>query len=94
MKEEIWNGFKVFTVEAADVDCIVCERYKKNYNKPTRIFHLPTRSFEVSVKFPLGGNKFLKFSKSIITQFPINNDLAATGHKLQGKTKKFSYFLS
>jgi hypothetical protein len=24
-KVEIWNGFKVFTVEAADVDYIVCE---------------------------------------------------------------------
>jgi hypothetical protein len=27
--------------------------------------------------------------KSRIVQFPINNDLATTGHKLQGMTKKF-----
>jgi hypothetical protein len=92
MKQEIWNGFKVFTVEAADVDYIVCEHYKTNNNEPTRIFHLPTRLFEVSVEFPLGGNIFFKLSKLITTQFPINNDLATTGHKLQGKTKKFLIF--
>ena len=88
-KVEIWNGFKVFTVEAADVDYIVCEHSKANDNEVPRIFHLPTRSFEVSIKFPFGGNKFFKLSKCIINQFPINNDLATTGHKLQGKTKKF-----
>jgi hypothetical protein len=88
VKEEIWNGFKVFTVEAADVDYIVCEHSKANDNEVPRIFHLPTRSFEVSIKFPIGGNKFFKLSKCIINQFPINNDLATTGHKLQGKTKK------
>jgi hypothetical protein len=88
IKEEIWNGYKVFTVEAANVDYIVCEHSKANDNEVSRIFHLPSRSFEVSIKFPLGGNKFFKLSKSIITQFPINNDLATTGHKLQGKTKK------
>ena len=28
-KVEIWNGYKVYTVEASDVDQIVCEHAKK-----------------------------------------------------------------
>jgi hypothetical protein len=41
------------------------------------------------VKFPLSqGKKFLRLAKSRITQFPVNNDLATSGHKLQGMTKQ------
>jgi hypothetical protein len=54
MKEEIWNGYKIFTVEAADVDSTMCEHSKANDNEVSRNFHLPSRSFEVSIKFPLG----------------------------------------
>ncbi len=57
MKEEIWNGYKIFAVEAADVDFIMCEHSKANDNEVSRIFHLPPRSFEVSIKFFLGGKK-------------------------------------
>ncbi len=41
------------------------------------------------MKIPLGDTKNFKLPKSVITQFPINNDLATTGHKLQGMTKTF-----
>jgi len=45
-------------------------------------FVLPTKSFDVTVKFPIGhGRWFLKLARSKIMQFPINNDLATTGHK-------------
>ncbi len=45
------------------------------------------------MKFPLGDNKkFFTMEKSRIERFPINNDLATTGHKLQGMTKKFLLF--
>ena len=54
-----------------------------------RSFKLPTKSFPVTVKFPIGGSKFLKLEKTRIIQIPINNDLATTGHKLQGMTKKY-----
>ena len=57
-------------------------------NDATINFNLPTKSFGVTVKFPLGGNKFFKLGKTKIIQFPINNDLATTGHKLQGMTKQ------
>jgi len=32
-KVEIWNGYKVYTVEACDVDQIVCEHSKKMKKK-------------------------------------------------------------
>jgi hypothetical protein len=44
----------------------------------------------VTVHFPLGSQKKnLKLERSRIVQFLINNDLATTGHKLQGMTKQF-----
>jgi hypothetical protein len=51
---------------------------------------LPIKYFDVTVKFPIGnGRRFLKLSRSRIMQFPINNDLATKGHKLQGMTKQY-----
>ncbi len=89
-KVEIWNGYKVHTVEAHDVQFILCEHTKKNVNEPSRTFKLPPKIFHVTVKFPIGtSNKFLNLEKSRILMFPVNNDLATTGHKLQGMTKKF-----
>ena len=90
MKVEIWNGYKVYTVEANDVEFILCEHTKKNEDEPSRTFKLPPKIFHVTVKFPLGtSNKFLNLEKSRILMFPVNNDLATTGHKLQGMTKMF-----
>jgi hypothetical protein len=70
----------VYTVEACDVDPIVCEHSKKNEKEETRTFVLPTKSFDETFKFPIGhGRRFLKLAWSKITQFPINHDLATTG---------------
>jgi len=80
----------VYTVEACDVDQIVCEHSKKNEKDESRTFVFPIKSFDVTVKFPIGhGRWFLKLSRSKIMQFHINNDLATTGHKLQGMTKQY-----
>jgi hypothetical protein len=86
---EIWNGYKVFTVDAKDVEYIICDHTKKDDSEPTKSFKLPIKSFSVTVQFPIGGSKFLKLEKARIVQFPINNDLATTSHKLQGMTKKY-----
>jgi len=89
-KVEIWNGYKVYTVEANGVEFILCEHTKKTKDEPSRTFKLPPKIFHVTVKFPLGtSNKFLNSEISRILVFPVNNDLATTGHKLQGMTKKF-----
>jgi hypothetical protein len=42
----------------------------------------------VDVKYEIRPNSFVNLPKSKITQFPILLDLATTGHKLQGMTKK------
>jgi hypothetical protein len=55
---EIWNGYKVYTVEACDVDQIVFEHSKKNEKKETRTFVLPTKSFDVTIKFPIGQGRY------------------------------------
>jgi hypothetical protein len=90
MKMEVWNGYKEYTVEASDVEFILCEHTKKTKNEPSQTFKLPPKIFHVTVKFPLGSsNKFLNLEKSRILMFPVNNDSATTGHKLQGTTKKF-----
>jgi hypothetical protein len=69
-------------VDACDVEQIVCKHSKKNEKEATRTFVLPTKSFDVTVNFPIGhGRWFLKLARSKIMQFPINNDLATTGHK-------------
>jgi hypothetical protein len=89
-KVEIWNGYKVYTVEACDVDQIVCEHLKKNEKEETRTFVLPTKFVNVTVKLPIGhGRWFLKLARSKIMQFLISNDLATTDHKLHGMTKKY-----
>ncbi len=88
-KVEIWNGYKVNTVEAADVEYIQCEFSKKKETDATRMFKVSMKTFEVTIKLPVNqGKDFIKLSKCKILQFPLNNDLATTGHKLQGMTKK------
>jgi hypothetical protein len=53
------------------------------------MFKVSTKTFEVMIKLPVNqGKDFIKLSKCKILQFPLNNDLATTGHKLQGMTKK------
>ncbi len=81
-KVEIWNGYKVNTVEAADVEYIQCEFSKKKETDATRMFKISMKTFEVTIKLPVNqGKDFIKLSKCKILQFPLNNDLATTGHK-------------
>jgi hypothetical protein len=88
-KIEIWNGYKVYTVEACEVKHIVCEYTRKHETERTKMFMLPVRTLDILVKFPLHqGKQFLRLAKSKIVQFLVNNDLATTGHKLQGMTKQ------
>ncbi len=88
LKEELWNDYRVYTIESNDVDYIVCERPNKDKNKQSTIFHLSTNTFIVDVKYEMTENNFVNLPKSKLTQFPILIDLATTGHKLQGMTKK------
>ncbi len=88
LKEELWNDYRVYTTEANDVAYIVCEQPNKDKTKGFKIFHLPLNTFVVDVKYEMRENNFVTLPKSKLTQFPILIDLATTGHKLQGMTKK------
>jgi hypothetical protein len=41
IKIELWNGYKVYIVEANDAQLLLCEHSKKNINEPSRTFKLP-----------------------------------------------------
>jgi hypothetical protein len=65
MKVEVWNGNKVYTVEANAVEFILCEHTKKSKDEPSQTFKLPPKIFHVTVKFPLGtSKKFLNLDKT------------------------------
>jgi hypothetical protein len=92
LKEELWNDYRVYTIESSDVDKIVCKWPNKDKNKQSTIFHLSPNTFIVDVNYEMKENSFVNLPKSKLTQFPILIDLATTGHKLQGMTKKFDCF--
>jgi hypothetical protein len=88
LQKELWNDCRVYTVEANEVDYIVCEQPNKTATNISKIFHLPSISFNVKVKYEMRENCCINLSKSKPVQFPILIDLAIMGHKLQGMTKK------
>jgi hypothetical protein len=71
------------------VDNIVLGAHNKGKNEPSKSLHIPTKTFEVFVKFPMNGNQFFDRARATVFQFPINKDLATSGHKLQGMTKEY-----
>jgi hypothetical protein len=92
--EEIWDGHKVLTINVDEVEYVICEKKKKRSSNAdmelaTEYFKLPAKTFRVKMSLPLGAARKVYPEKSTLklTQFPINIDLATTGHKLQGATK-------
>jgi len=52
-KVEIWNGYKVYTVEACDVDHIVCEHLKKMKKKKQEPLSCPQNLLMLQSNFLL-----------------------------------------
>jgi hypothetical protein len=53
------------------------------------LFFLSSKTFDVSVKFPVcNGKHFLRLAKAKFQQFVIKNDIATAGRKFQGMAKK------
>ena len=80
-----WDGKIVPTVSVDDVDHMVCEHYADSI-KPLAKFKLYPNKDSAKMK--------VKISKNVtsvggvnLTQFPVNSNIATTGHKLQGMTK-------
>jgi ATP-dependent exoDNAse (exonuclease V) alpha subunit len=82
-KEEIWSGYKVLTMTANQVECNLC---KKDCSEEV-FFTLLASTSKVAVRLKLHDMPEKKYSLHI-TQFPLNNNIAMTGHKLQGMTKE------
>jgi hypothetical protein len=62
-------------------------------NKQFKIFLVPSKSFDVTVKYEMKEKCFVNLPKSYLFQFSIQIDLAPTVHKLQGMMKKNVSFL-
>ena len=88
LKEYIYDGYKVNTIDSTDVEYMVFERIDtKNTNGPKQ-FKLYPQHFNVDIKLRMNGDQPIKIAGTSLFQFPINIDTATTVHKLQGKTKQ------
>ena len=83
-KPENWEGFMVNTVYAHEVLYILCKYEKDKDDKgPDKYFIIETKSCAVNVHLRTFG---IKLKDLNIEQFPVNDNTATTGHKLQGVT--------
>ena len=82
---KIWDGKLVPTVSIDDVEYMVCEHYKDSLT-PFAKFKLYPEKESVKINLKYLGN-VVSFGGVSMTQFPVNSNIATTGHKLQGTTK-------
>ena len=86
-KCEVWDGRKVWTVCASDVEFVEFEHYPIR-NGVAKSFKLTPKRFYVAVKvLPHDIATETITMKCRVTQLPLNASDAITGHKLQGLTK-------
>ena len=90
LKQEIWEGFKVLTVNVDEIDYIICEKTSVTNGKvQKRRFNIHSQEFGVDISLRLKGNPSIKVTGLTILQLPINIDTATTCHKLQGKSRDY-----
>eukprot|EP00986_Skeletonema_menzelii_P016225 scaffold13992_cov123-Skeletonema_menzelii.AAC.1 len=83
-----WEGRKVWTVSVDDVEWIDCEHTPKPPKGKASRFRLTPKDFSATIDFPLHENlPPIKVGNAVVRQFPVNSNLATTGHKLQGMSK-------
>lgn len=83
-----WDGRRVNTVNIDDVEYIVCQRWpKKNETDAPKYFKLVPETDSVIISLNVIGNNSHKIGGVTMTQFGVNNNIATTGHKLQGLSK-------
>jgi len=86
---EIWDGKKVWTVCASEVEFVEFEHHPKRDGESRR-FQLKPKKVSVEVKVLPHDSMEEKDKvrmKCSVTQIPVNASDAITGHKLQGLTK-------
>jgi len=77
---EDYHGYKVNCGHVTDIECIILKLHTNGKH-----VELQPEIFQPSIKFP-GMNKKSVIKGYHIMQFPVNQSLAVTGHKLQGTT--------
>lgn len=83
-----WDGKKVNHVSAEDVDWIEFEHWPHPPKKFDRHFRLTTDKVSATISLCVHSNcKPVPFGGANLTQFPVNTNIATTGHKLQGMSK-------
>ena len=89
-----WDDKKVLTVSTKDLEYMVCEKWTDNRDSesPKETFKIEPETCHVAMKLKLFGNEIYGNANDIkgikMTQFPVNSNIATTGHKLQGQTRK------
>lgn len=84
---EVWDGRKVWTVCASDVEYVKFEHYLRK-GESSRFFKLvPKKVTAVAEVLPHDEASETVQMRCSITQIPVNASDAITGHKLQGLTK-------
>jgi hypothetical protein len=83
-----WEGRKVWTVSVEDVEWVEYEHYPSPPKGRASRFRLTPREFNASIDFPLHEHlPPVKVGNAVVTQIPVNSNVATTGHKLQGMSK-------
>ena len=82
LEKENWEGFMVNTVYAHDVKYIICRREKERDTDPDEYFKCEPKSSAIKITCKYLGNLPIKGIN--MTQFGVIDNIATTGHKLQG----------
>ena len=89
LKWKNWDGRKVLWTSIKHIEYMLCEHWKENdSNISPKEFKLHPEKCHVSMSW-IVNNRYIpqKLKRLKITQFPVNSNIATTGHKLQGQTK-------
>ena len=81
-----YEGRKVFVANIDDCSEMICAFPRKNEEDPEKIFKLVPDEDSAIISLQMYGNK-VTIGGIKMKQFGVNNNIATTGHKLQGMSK-------
>ena len=74
-----WDGKLINTISVDDVEYILCEHYPDSFCK-IKTFKLIPESDSAKINLKMQG-QIMAIGGVNITQFPVNSNIATTGHK-------------
>ena len=84
MEKENWNGYYVNTIEASLIKYIVCSKKSQSEEGPHQYFYVEPQQISIHISIPSLSTLSIRGIK--MEQLPMNDNIATTGHKLQGAT--------